>query len=74
MNNIEDLIQRGYFQQYRQDKSFGKRQAESGSGQARGEREQTPKKKKENFVIFQKFEIFDDEPEEIKKWRGLAIF
>ena len=31
MNNIEDLIHRGYFQQYKQERGFGKRQSGSGS-------------------------------------------
>ena len=31
MNNIEDLIQRGYFQQYKQDRNSGKKQLGSRS-------------------------------------------
>ena len=56
MNNIEDLIQRGYFQQYKQDRNSGKKQLGNRSRdekQARDGEEPTQKKKKEFFVIFQ---------------------
>ena len=51
MNNIEHLKQRGYFQQYKQDKNSGKRQTRSGSRkvkQARNE-EESIEKEKSNF-------------------------
>ena len=49
MNNIEDLIQRGYFQQYKKERDSGKRQFESrsrGESQARKDEEPVEKKKK----------------------------
>ena len=61
MNNIEDLIQKGYFQQYKQNKTPGKRHARSDSRQVRGEQEQVSKKKKEIFVIFQESGISNNE-------------
>ena len=57
MNNIEDLIQRGYFQQYNKERDSSKRQ--SGNSQARNEEEPIQKKKKEILVLFQKSGISD---------------
>ena len=62
MNNIEDLIQTGYFQQYKKERDSGKKQSRSrsrGERQARNDEESVQKKKKEIFVIFQKFGISD---------------
>ena len=62
MNNIEDLIQTGYFQQYKKERDSGKKQSRSrsrGERQARNDEESVQKKKKEIFVIFQKFGIPD---------------
>ena len=41
MNNLEDLIQRGYFQQYKQDRNLAK-----GSQEADPERKSTPEMRK----------------------------
>ena len=62
MNNIEDLIQRGYFQQYKKGRDSAKRQARNGSRrgrETRNDEEPVQKKKKENLTIFQKFGITD---------------
>ena len=64
MNNIADLIQRVYFQQYKQDRGSGKRQFGSGSKgerQEKNEEELVQKKKKEILVIFQKSGISNSE-------------
>ena len=59
MNNIEDLIQRGYFQKYKKGRESVKRQSGSGSRGGRQARnnEEHVQKRKETLVIFQKSEI-----------------
>ena len=64
MNNIEDLIQRGYFQQYKKEKDFVKIQAGCKSrrgGQTRNDEEPVQKKNKEILVIFQTSGIANSE-------------
>src|SRR5688572_9480592 len=64
MINIEDLIQRGYFQQYKQEKGYGKRQSRSGSRSDRqtgNMDEPVQKKRKEILVIFQKSGVSNSE-------------
>ena len=58
MNNIEDLVQRGYFQQYNKEGELAKRQTAGGSRRreevVRNEGETAPKKKNDTIVIFRK--------------------
>jgi hypothetical protein len=61
MNNIEDMIHRGYLQQYRQDKVSGKRNTGDSSVQNRNEGSPMQKKKKEILMNYQKVCISDSE-------------